>query len=199
MSGRKTSTPTLISALRVLAAEIECEDGVATMAIAEGADRIEELMGIIAAALKAAPVGHVPSHTAENLPAIVADMVAACREHSEEREVAEAKVAELEAERDAFCYQNFGVRQSMSETPWTEYCAGRVDKLRAEIEATRAVANEPAAHPDTEIIDWMDSSECYRWMIAWGSERGEELHKMRPWKIRDAVRHCIAARKGVQS
>lgn len=40
---RKTSTPTLVSALRILAGEIESPDGVANMTIAEGADRIEEL------------------------------------------------------------------------------------------------------------------------------------------------------------
>lgn len=40
---KKTSTPTLISALRILAAEVESDDGVANMTIAEGADRIEEL------------------------------------------------------------------------------------------------------------------------------------------------------------
>lgn len=40
---KKTSTPTLVSALRILAAEIESPDGVANMTIAEAADRIEEL------------------------------------------------------------------------------------------------------------------------------------------------------------
>ena len=62
------------------------------------AARVAELEGIIAACLNAAPVGHIPSHTASNLPEIVADMVVACREHSDEREAAEARVAELEAE-----------------------------------------------------------------------------------------------------
>lgn len=41
---RRTDTKTLIKALRILSREIHCEDGVATAAIAEGADRIEELL-----------------------------------------------------------------------------------------------------------------------------------------------------------
>lgn len=39
----KSSTQTLISALRVLTREIYCEDGTATAAIAEAADRLEEM------------------------------------------------------------------------------------------------------------------------------------------------------------
>lgn len=40
---RKTDTETLVKAMRILARDIHCEDGVATAAIAEAADRIEEL------------------------------------------------------------------------------------------------------------------------------------------------------------
>lgn len=39
----KTKTETLIKALRILANDIESEDGVANAAIAEGAQRLEEL------------------------------------------------------------------------------------------------------------------------------------------------------------
>jgi len=39
----KSDTTTLIAALRILARDIYCEDGVATAAIAEAADRMEEL------------------------------------------------------------------------------------------------------------------------------------------------------------
>lgn len=39
----KSSTDTLIAALRILSRDIYCEDGVATAAIAEAADRLEEL------------------------------------------------------------------------------------------------------------------------------------------------------------
>ena len=39
----RTDTDTLIQAMRVLARQIYCEDGVATAAIAEAADRLEEL------------------------------------------------------------------------------------------------------------------------------------------------------------
>ena len=39
----RTDTPTLIAALRILARDIHCEDGVATACIAEAADRLEEL------------------------------------------------------------------------------------------------------------------------------------------------------------
>ena len=59
--------------------------------------RNAELEQIVIASLKAAPVGYIPTHPAERLPEIIADMTTACREHSEEREQAEARVAELEA------------------------------------------------------------------------------------------------------
>lgn len=39
----RSSTTTLISALRILARDIQSEDGVANAAIAEAADRLEEL------------------------------------------------------------------------------------------------------------------------------------------------------------
>jgi cell division protein FtsB len=39
----KSSTHTLISALRILARDIQSGDGVANMAIAEAADRMEEM------------------------------------------------------------------------------------------------------------------------------------------------------------
>lgn len=50
MSAKRTRTPTLISALRVLAHDIESADGVANAAIAEGADRIDELRALLFAA-----------------------------------------------------------------------------------------------------------------------------------------------------
>jgi len=40
---KRTETPILVSALRTLALDIDSPDGVANAAIAEGADRIEEL------------------------------------------------------------------------------------------------------------------------------------------------------------
>ncbi|MFM8735401.1 MAG: hypothetical protein ACKOC8_09425 [Pirellulales bacterium] len=39
----KSSTDTLISAMRILSRDIHCEDGAATAAIAEAADRLAEL------------------------------------------------------------------------------------------------------------------------------------------------------------
>lgn len=39
----RTPTPTLIAALRILASEIQSPDGVANAAIAEAADRLEEI------------------------------------------------------------------------------------------------------------------------------------------------------------
>lgn len=39
----RTSTPILIEALRILARDIQSEDGVANAAIAEAADRMQEL------------------------------------------------------------------------------------------------------------------------------------------------------------
>lgn len=43
-----SDTTTLIAALRILARDIYCEDGVATAAIAEAADRMEEMRLAIA-------------------------------------------------------------------------------------------------------------------------------------------------------
>jgi len=40
----KTSTETLIEALRILAKDIQSDDGVANAVIAEAADRLEELL-----------------------------------------------------------------------------------------------------------------------------------------------------------
>lgn len=42
----RSSTETLITALRVLAQEIHCEDGTAQAALSEAADRLEELDAI---------------------------------------------------------------------------------------------------------------------------------------------------------
>lgn len=42
MTERKSSTPTLIAALRILARDIQSGDGVANAAIAEAADRLED-------------------------------------------------------------------------------------------------------------------------------------------------------------
>jgi hypothetical protein len=39
----RSDTPTLISAMRILAATVESDDGIANAAIAEAADRLEEL------------------------------------------------------------------------------------------------------------------------------------------------------------
>ncbi len=40
---RKTATPTLASAMRILARQIQSQDGVANAAIAEAAERLDEL------------------------------------------------------------------------------------------------------------------------------------------------------------
>jgi len=39
----RSTTPILISAMRILAADIQCDDGIANGAIHEAADRLEEL------------------------------------------------------------------------------------------------------------------------------------------------------------
>ncbi len=44
--GARSSTETLIKALRILARDIKSGDGVANMCIAEAADRLDELYGI---------------------------------------------------------------------------------------------------------------------------------------------------------
>ena len=43
----RTKTETIIGALRVLAQDIQSEDGVSNAAIAEAADRIEELWSVV--------------------------------------------------------------------------------------------------------------------------------------------------------
>ena len=47
-TSRKTSNDKLVSALRILASEVESPDGVANVTIGEGADRIEELAAELA-------------------------------------------------------------------------------------------------------------------------------------------------------
>ena len=42
----RSTTTTLIQAMRVLARDVQSEDGIANSAIAEAADRLEELKGI---------------------------------------------------------------------------------------------------------------------------------------------------------
>lgn len=44
MSEHRSSTPTLIAAMRILARDIQSGDGVANAAIAEAADRLEEYL-----------------------------------------------------------------------------------------------------------------------------------------------------------
>ena len=51
---RVTDTKTLASAMRVLSAEVESEDGIANSAIAEAADRLDELAAIALELLKSA-------------------------------------------------------------------------------------------------------------------------------------------------
>ena len=52
MNTPRSSTETLIAALRVLARDIQSEDGVANAAIAEAADRMEELRNLCDAAVE---------------------------------------------------------------------------------------------------------------------------------------------------
>lgn len=44
---RKSSTETLVAVMRILARDIQSGDGVANAAIAEAADRLEELSGMV--------------------------------------------------------------------------------------------------------------------------------------------------------
>lgn len=47
MQNHETDTKTLIKALRILANDIQSNDGVANTAILEGADRIEKLLELV--------------------------------------------------------------------------------------------------------------------------------------------------------
>lgn len=49
---KKTDTETLVKALRILAVDIQSDDGVANAAIAEAAERIDELAAIALLLLK---------------------------------------------------------------------------------------------------------------------------------------------------
>ena len=49
MNTPRTSTPTLISAMRALARDIDSPDGVANAAILEAADRLYEMHGLLVA------------------------------------------------------------------------------------------------------------------------------------------------------
>ena len=108
-------------------------------------------------------------------------------------EKAEARVAELVAAlRETLDDPNSTISGALYYR--MEQVLARAESATPDHIRDAAQMVSPAKHPDTEIVDWLDSAECYRWMISWGGEHEEELHKMRPWKIRDAVRYCIAAR-----
>ena len=110
MSYHKTSTPTLVSALRILAGEIHSDDGVANMTIAEAADRIEELVGEIERWRRDADVSRKWTVNAE-LRADLARVTNERREYWRERLIADGalvsseqlrtRVAELELDRQA--------------------------------------------------------------------------------------------------
>jgi hypothetical protein len=44
---KRTDTQTLIAAMRILARDVQCDDGIANSAIAEAADRLEELHTVV--------------------------------------------------------------------------------------------------------------------------------------------------------
>jgi hypothetical protein len=84
-SPMKTDTPTLIKAMRLLASEIESDDGTANAAISEAADRIEELQ------------------------ADAADQAKWAKSYLGRAEKAEAELAALRAKVDLLTHQNAGL------------------------------------------------------------------------------------------
>lgn len=115
--------------------------------------RVAELEQIVAASLKAAPVGHIPTHTAERLPEIIADIATACSEQSEEREQAEARVAELVAALEKIAkadplengrYAAFRASAALARAESQSQTDPSLSEIRMNESAT------PAKHPDTE-------------------------------------------------
>lgn len=122
---KKTSTPTLILALRILAEEIDSPDGVAAMAIAEGADRIEELTAEI-----------------ERWRTATAKMRDAMEESARvaNSELADAIQSGTQWQLDAEKYQR-------------ENDALRCEMMDMKAALARHDAGEPANHPDTERLE----------------------------------------------
>ena len=56
----RSKTTTLIQAMRILAADIQSEDGVANAAIAEAADRMEELLELVDGAYDVVEINSAP-------------------------------------------------------------------------------------------------------------------------------------------
>lgn len=102
----RTRTPILIAAMRLLAQEIQSEDGVANAAIAEAGDRLSELESQLTQAQQGIGEGVARPHdTPEGCPTYYDGCnctVEALVHNIERAEKAERRVAELEsASRDA--------------------------------------------------------------------------------------------------
>ena len=157
MNPHKTSTPTLVSALRILAGDIQSDDGVANMTIGEGADRIEELARDLAAL----------AAERDNLDAVSARQVARMLKAEQAERDARAEVSQLKGalalgqencdseyealreERDAARADLKAYQDAVDAQPWATD-----DPIRVLLDR---VTNELAElRRDKERLDWIE-------------------------------------------
>ena len=134
----KTSTPTLVSALRILAGEIESPDGVANMAIGEGADRIAELeekaeryrLTTLRQDARVAELEAEIERWRVATAKIRDGADEAARVANEQIDRAEARVKELEAERDEALRERAETNtQAMRDAKRADECAVSISEL----------------------------------------------------------------------
>ena len=163
MSNHKTSTPTLVSALRILAGEIQSDDGVASAAIAEGADRIEEFARDIA----------VIAAERDNLDAVSARQVERMLKAEQSERDARAEISQLkgalalgqencDAEYDALREERDAALRTLEVRSANE--KARADGYREECEQAQAEVAE--LRRDNERLDWLESRPSkYEWAV----------------------------------
>lgn len=192
MNDHKTSTPTLVSALRILAGEIQSDDGVANMTIAEAADRIEELVEYYGEALA------IERNRAEQAEQRNVELVAALR--NAVRELARVTVvtdghpsvshnlmynlrgildrAQISARAESATPAKYDTPPrshcAESKTSIPDYLrdyAEAIDIGESQEQATHAqwlrkaadaIEATPAKHPDTVRLDWLEAAPSER-------------------------------------
>jgi predicted nuclease with TOPRIM domain len=133
----KTDTNTLIDAMRILANEIESEDGVANAAIAEAADRLEQLQTQLSAAKRgmdsASAAGRLMMEkgrklAAENSPEAIESEREANAVLTAENEQLQAEVERLREDNQLLRRQNGSLTQQVIDRGQER------DQLKAELE-----------------------------------------------------------------
>lgn len=141
----RSSTTTLISALRILARDIQSEDGVANAAIAEAADRLEELKRENAA---------LREELEETKKAFAPTFV---REMQDECLRLERENADLKAWKETATSLN----AEMDEQAIAKMLGGQLGKSCRKIIAERVpelISENAALRKDKARLDWLDAA-----------------------------------------